>query len=303
MNTKTLDQELKQLSASGMTVTLLNALDFVIPGSYHNSTNLRDMVQLQANQPKAIRTMNITKEAERLYAEDEGAQRAMQLYKLTDQADKAVAAAALANKVGSTFKALSFLTRFTPKADTVQTIDLCLKVTVEAMAYLSLHGMSLSGVGDWAKMVTQAETYSNESALRMAALIGVDGLIPLGPDFVSKVTDTITGSSMAWGDNALFKQISGFLPGGSVEEKASFIQGTFAAATTPIQSFIEKTGLTREKAIGQLKSFTDFSDDKLDYAAAFLDASTSYMTQTGVQTVARHFVGKAIETAPEGAIV
>ena len=46
MNSKTLDQELKQLSASGMTVTLLNALDFVIPGSYHNSTDLRGMVQL-----------------------------------------------------------------------------------------------------------------------------------------------------------------------------------------------------------------------------------------------------------------
>jgi hypothetical protein len=302
MNSNKLDQELKQLSAGGMTVTLLNALDFVIPGSYHNSTSLRDMVQSQGSQPMAIRQTNITNEAERLYAEDEGAQKAVQLYKLTDQADKAVAAAALANKIGSRFGALSFLTKFTPKADTVQTIDLCLKVTVEAMAYLSLHGMSLSGVGDWAKMVTQADRYSNESALRLAAIIGVDGLIPLGPDFVSKVTDTLGGTSMGWGNNALFKQISGFLPGESEEEKGAFIQTTFQAATAPIKGFIEKTGLTREKAVGQLKSFTDFSDDKLDYAAAFLDASTSYMSQTGVQTVARHFVGKAIERVDQGAI-
>lgn len=273
---------------------MLNAMDFVIPGEYHNSTSIGDMIQVLADQPKAMRQLAIKNEAERLYNEDEGAQRALYLYKLTDRADKAVAAAALANKVGSRFKALSFLTKFTPKADTVQTIDLCLKVTVEAMSYLSLHGISFEGVGGWAKMISQPDRYSNESALRMAAIIGIDGLIPLGPDFLAKVTDTLN-DGVGWGDNALFKQLSQYLPGDGVEAKGGFIRETFAKATAPIGEFIGRTGLTREKAVGKLKDFTDFSDDKLDYAAAFLDASTSYMSQTGVQTVARHFVQKAME--------
>ena len=53
--------------------------------------------------------------------------------------------------------------------------------------------------------------------------------------------------------------------------------------------------MTREKMGDSVKTFTDVSDDALDYVAAFIDASTSYMTQTGVQTVARHFTQKAMK--------
>ena len=295
MNSKLLDSELRQLSSGGMTVTLMKALDFVIPGDYNNSTQMNEMVRFVANNPGAVRATAISKRAEELFAADEGAKRAINLYKLTDKADKAVAAAALANKVGSRFKVLSFLTKFTPKADTVQTIDLCLKMTVEALSYLSLHGMSVQGIRDWAKMITQPDTYSNESALRIAAIIGFDGLIPLGPDFLGKVTDTISGDSVAWKDNALFNQVSGFIPGGGVEEKVGFIQNIVSTASAPVEAFISKTGMTREKMVDSVKTFTDVSDDALDYVAAFIDASTSYMTQTGVQTVARHFTQKAMK--------
>jgi hypothetical protein len=295
MNSKLLDNELRQLSKSGITVTLMKTLDFVIPGDYNNSTQLTEMVRFVGKTTGAVRQTAIAKRAEELYAADEGAQRAIKLYKLTDKADKAVAAAALANKVGSRFKILSFLTKYTPKADTVQTIDLCLKMTVEAIAYLSLHGMSVEGIGDWAKMITQPDSYSNESALRIAAIIGFDGLIPLGPDFLGKVTDTINGDGIAWKDNALFNQVSGFIPGGSLGEKTGFISNIISTASAPVEAFVSKTGLTREKMVESVKTFTDVSDDALDYVAAFLDASTNYMTQTGVQTVARKFAQEATE--------
>ena len=295
MSSKLLDNELRQLSKTGMTVTLMKALDFVIPGDYNNSTQMAEMVRFVGKTTGAVRQTAIAKRAEELYAADEGAQRALKLFKLTDKADRAVAAAALANKVGSRFKVLSFLTKFTPKADTVQTIDLCLKMTVEALSYLSLHGMSVEGIGDWAKMITQPDRYSNESALRIAAIIGFDGLIPLGPDFLGKVTDTIDGGGVAWKDNALFNQVSGFIPGGSLEEKTGFISNIVSTASAPVEAFVSKTGLTREKMVDSVKTFTDVSDDALDYVAAFIDASTSYMTQTGVQTVARHFAQQATE--------
>ena len=73
MNSKLLDSELRQLSSGGMTVTLLNALDFVIPGDYNNSTQMNEMVRFVANNPGAVRATAISKRAEELFAADEGA--------------------------------------------------------------------------------------------------------------------------------------------------------------------------------------------------------------------------------------
>lgn len=291
----TLDQELKELSTSGLTVMVLKGLDFVIPGDYTNSTSLDQMIEFAAGDLRDGRTQAIANHVEKLYAEDSGAQRAVSLYKLTDKADKVVAAAALANKIGSRFKILSFLAKYTPKADTVQTIDLCLKLTVEALAYLSLHGLSIDGLSDWGKIISKTDGYSNESALRIAAIIGLDGLIPLGPDFLSKVAGALDGDDLGFTDNALFKKMADYIPGGGMEEKTAVIKNVISNASAPIDSFISRTGLTRDKVIGTMKKYTDLADDKLDYAAAFLDASTAFITQTGVQTVARHLTAQGLE--------
>lgn len=291
----TLDQELKDLSTGGLTVMTLKALDFVIPGEYNNSTSLHQMIEFVAGDLRDGRTAGIANHIEQLYAEDSGAQRAVSLYKLTDKADKAVAAAALANKIGNKFKVLSFLSKYTPKADTIQTVDLCLKLTVEALAHLSLRGLSIDGLSDWAKIISKTDGYSNESALRIAAIIGIDGLIPLGPDFLSKVADALNGDDLGFADNALFKKLSDFIPGGGVGEKTEVIKSVVSKASAPIDAFISRTGLTREKVVGTMKKYTDMSDDKLDYAAAFLDASTAFITQTGVQSVARHLTAQGLE--------
>ena len=93
----------------------------------------------------------------------------------------------------------------------------------------------------------------------------------------------ISLTGVAWKDNALFNQVSGFIPGGGVEEKVGFIQNIVSTASAPVEAFISKTGMTREKMVDSVKTFTDSSDDALDYVAAFFCASTSYWTQTGVQ--------------------
>lgn len=296
MSSSTLNQELNELSTSGLTVMTLKALDFVIPGEYNNSTSLEEMVTFVAGDDMLDgRRDGIVNHIEQLYAEDAGARRAVKLYKMTDVADKAVAAAALANKIGSSFKILSFLSKYTPKADTVQTIDLCLKLTVEALAHLSLRGLDIDGVSDWANMINKKDSYSNESALRIAAIIGIDGFIPLGPDFLSIVADKMDKGDLGFADNALFKKVSDHIPGGGVGEKTEVIKSVFKKASAPIDGFISRTGLTREKVVATMKKYTDLSDDKLDYAAAFLDASTAFVSQTGVQTVARHLTAKSLE--------
>lgn len=290
MSSESLSQELSALSSKSLTTLSLSALDFVIPGSYQNTTSLDDMVQVVTGDIRVGRLQAISNHVDQLYAEKKGAQRAVWLYKLTDSADKAVAAASLANKVGSRFAVLSLFEKLTPKADTSQTIDLCLKLTVEALAYLSLHGFSKESVGNWISSLGVDGQYSNESALRLAAIIGFDGLIPLGPDFLSKVTDQLKGGKLPWSDNALFKKVADQIPGSSLLDKSGFVGDLVGKASAPIETFTNRVGLSREKVVGSLQKFTDISDSKLDYLAAFLDASTDYMTHTGVQSVARHLV-------------
>lgn len=290
-----LSQELSELPARSLTTLTLSALDFVIPGDYQNVTHLEEMVKAVTGDVRVGRIQAIANHVDQLYAEDSGARRAVFFYGLGDSADKLAAAASLANKVGERFSALSLLAKFTPKADTTQTLDLCLKLTCEALAHLSLRGMSKDALSQWAEDLNRGEHYGNESALRLAALIGLDGLLPLGPDFLAKVGSALSEGGLGWSDNALFRKLAEHLPGGGTEEKAGFVSSVLHKATAPIGAFIERTGLTREKVVGSIKKVTDISDDKLDYAAAFFDASTSYMSHTGVQTVARHLTDQAAE--------
>jgi hypothetical protein len=290
-----LSQELSELPARSLTTLTLSALDFVIPGEYQNVTDLETMVKAVSGDVRVGRIQAIANYVDQLYAEDGGARRAVFFYGLADSTDKFVAAAALANKVGERFGALSLLAKVTPKADTTQTLDLCLKLTCEALAHLSLRGLSKDGISQWAEDLNRGEHYGNESALRLAALIGLDGLLPLGPEFLTKVGSILSGGSLGWTDNALFRKLAEHLPGGGNDEKAGFVSSVLHKATAPINAFIERTGLTREKVVGSIKKVTDISDDKLDYAAAFFDASTSFMSHTGVQTVARHLTDQAGE--------
>jgi hypothetical protein len=292
MSSESLSDELSQLSQKSLTTLTLSALDFVIPGQYENTTSLDDMVQVVTGDVRAGRLQAISNHVDQLYAQDSGARRAVSLYHLTDATDKAVAAAALANKVGERVGILSFLTKFTPKADTSQTIDLCLKLTAEALAHLSLHGLSTESVGDWVKSLNGG-AYSNEAAMRMACIIGLDGLIPLGPDFLGKVTDKLSGDGLGWTSNPMFKKLSDYIPGGDIAAKTGFVGDLMKNVSAPVDSFVQRTGLTRDKVADKLRGLTDFADDKLDYVAAFLDASTNFMSHTGTQSVARHLVAQS----------
>jgi hypothetical protein len=52
--------------------------------------------------------------------------------------------------------------------------------------------------------------------------------------------------------------------------------------------------LTPDKVIDNLTQFVDVSKDKLDYLGAFLDMSVKYYEHTGVQTLTRRLVERAV---------
>jgi RNA binding activity-knot of a chromodomain/Agenet domain len=200
-----------------------------------------------------------------------------------------MATAALANKVGEKIGFLSFLSNITPKADVTQTIDLVLKIAVEIIAFSKLNG--LPSPNPQAFATTLSENYKDASLTRMIALVCLDGLLPLGPDFLSKIHTIITGTDVSVvAQNPVFLGVNSFLPGNNPTEKFGFITQAFNAVQGWMNGLVAKTGLTPQSISSHLGSFIQIADDNLDFVAAFLDQTTNYYEHTGIQTVARTLI-------------
>jgi hypothetical protein len=133
------------LPTSSMTVYMLRSLDFVVPGEWQNLVGFENTIRAVTGVTDKDLIEEIGEKAIALYKDpSEVYQKTLWLYQTIDRADNAIGAAALANKIGEKISFLGFLNRLTPKADTVQTIDLCLKVVVEAIAFCRLHGIPTS---------------------------------------------------------------------------------------------------------------------------------------------------------------
>jgi hypothetical protein len=276
-----------------MTVYMLRSLDFVVPGEWQNLVGFENTIRAVTGVTDRGEIEEIGQRAIALYNDPkEVYQQTLWLYQTIDRADNAIGAAALANKVGEKISFLSFLNQLTPKADTVQTIDLCLKLVVELIAFCRLHGLPTSIEAFRASLAN----YHNESVMRMAALIAVDGLIPLGPNFVLKAQSILSqvNTSQLEG-NATYQSISSAIPGSTTAGKLGFMGESFASANGWMSNFVASRGLTPEKVVAHLQQVMNTTDSKLDYLAAFLDMSTNYYEHTGTQTVARNLILRAAE--------
>ena len=61
-----------------------------------------------------------------------------------------------------------------------------------------------------------------------------------------------------------------------------------------LDGLVSQNNLTTSSVTGNLTKFIDVSKDKLDYLGAFLDMSVKYYRHTGVQTLARRLVERAV---------
>ena len=279
------------LPTSGMTVYMLRALDFIVPGEWQNLVGFDNTIRAVTGVTDRDLIEEIGDRAIALYKDpSEVYQQILWLYQTVDRADSAIGAAALANKIGEKISFLGFLNQLTPKADTVQTVDLCLKLAVEVIAFSRLHGIPTSIDA----FRTSLSNYHHESVMRMAALIAVDGLIPLGPNFILKTQSILTQLQPSQLEsNATYQSISSAIPGGSTSGKLSFIGQSFASVQGWMNNFVASRALTQQQVVGHLQQFMNVADSKLDYLAAFLDLSTNYYEHTGTQTVARNLILRA----------
>jgi hypothetical protein len=290
---KSIVELVNELPTSGMTVMALNALDFVVPGEWQNISGFENMVTIVTGETDQSMIQQIGERAITLYNDPaEGYQRAVWLYQTANSIGGKLGAAALANKIGSSVSFLSFLEKITPKADKAQAIDFSIKVVAEIIAYAKINGIPGDGVAEFMGAVGD---YGKESIMRLAALTCFDGLVPLGPDFLRKMEEFVSGlvpndltSSPA------FSAIASVIPGGNTEGQMGFIQQGFGSIKGWMGNFVSSKNLTPESVVGSLKNFIDISDDKLDYVAVFLDETTNYFDYTGVQTVARRLIERAV---------
>src|SRR5690606_22629454 len=115
-------------------------------------------------------------------------QRAVWLYGTAETMSTMIGAASLADKVGESWSMLRFIRWLTPKADRAQALDFGIKTVIEMLAFCHINGLPGDHVGDFVKALAH---YKDEALLRMAALISVDGLLPLGPDFLDKALTAV----------------------------------------------------------------------------------------------------------------
>ncbi|MCH9054732.1 hypothetical protein [Parathermosynechococcus lividus] len=282
-----------QLPSGGITVMSLKALDFVIPGQWQNIVGFDNTIRHVTGETDPALVRQIGERAVRLFNDrSQGYQRALWLYQTVDNTDALLGAAALANKVGEKISFLGFLDKITPKPERAQAIDLSIKLIVEILAFCQINGIPGDSLSDFLRALGD---YGGESLMRMAALICFDGLIPLGPDFLLKCLNTL--HSLQPNDlqeNPTFKAISSVVPGGSPAGQLGFILQSVGAVQGWMSQFVASRDLTPEKVVNSLQNFIELSKENLDYLGAFLDMTTNYYYHTGVQTLARRLIERAV---------
>ena len=290
---KSIPDYVNRLPKRSVTVYVLRSLDFVVPGEWENTVDFEEMVMKVTGEKDPSLVRAVTQRADALFLDrSERYRRAYNFYTIADSTDRLLATAALANKIGERVRFLSILERFTPKADKAQTIDFSMKLTIELLNFCLINGIPGDSIGDF---VAALGDYSKESLMRMAALVCLDGIMPLGPDFsrmVINTLDKLTPDELA--GNSTYKQIQSAIPGSDNTGKLAFVLKSVDSVKGWMEGFVAKNNLTSEQVFKSIQNFVDVSDNRLDYWSAFVDMTTNYYTHTGTQTLARRIIERAV---------
>ncbi|MCC5897614.1 MAG: hypothetical protein JJU32_06805 [Phormidium sp. BM_Day4_Bin.17] len=290
---KSIQKRVDDLPTRNLTIFSLNALDNIVPGKWDNLVGWDNTIKTITQESDPAILDLVSRRAIALYDDkSQGYQTALWLYDTIDRTGSALGTAALGNKIGEKIPLLGFLSKLTPKAEKAQTIDLSLKLVVEVVAFCKINGIPGDSLGDFLRSLSD---YGGESLMRMSALVCFDGLIPLGPNFIQAVSSRLNGlSPKELEDNSQYKSIKSEIPGKNSDSKLSFIGESFDSVKGWMGDLVSSNDLTPQKVSNGLQGFIDFSEDRLDYLAAFLDMSTDYYRHTGVQTLARRLIERSL---------
>src|SRR5262249_5469359 len=124
----------------------------------------------------------------------QGYQRGLWLYQTVDSVQGLGGFASFVNKLGESVSFLGFLRKITPQADTTQAVDFAVKLVTEVVAFCKINGIPGDRITDFVESLADCR---HEALMRMAALIAVDGVLPLGPDFMDKALSLLDKTGVA----------------------------------------------------------------------------------------------------------
>ena len=280
------------LPRRSMTVRLMHALDWIVPGEYTNLVGFEETVRAISGESDFDYIQSVGRRAINLYNDpSQGYQRGLWIYRATDSVQGMAGVTALFAKLGEDLGILGWLRNLTPKEDTTQAIDLAIKLTAEIVAFTTLNGIPGDRVGDFVESLTDAR---HETRMRLATLVAADGVLPLGPDFIQKAVAMLGRGSGQLAENDRFRRLRGMIPGDSVSEQQNFMEHGLSSVKDWVGDFVAKNDITQNRVVQSVSRISDKMEGKLDYAAAFLDMTTDYFEHTGVQSVARSLVTRAV---------
>ncbi len=281
-----------KLPKGGLTVTALQTLDKFLPGQWENIVGFDNTIRKVTGETDEAMVTAIGERAIALFNDkSQGYQTALWLYETVDSASGLLGAAAMANRIGQD-SFLGFLKNITPKPEKAQTIDLVAKLVAEIVAFCKINGIPGNSLGDF---LSALGDYSGESLMRMAALVSFDGIIPLGADFTTKALNLIKGMGPSDLDhNPTFKGIKDEIPGDDSKGKLNFMTESFESTKGWMDKFVADKGITQNALVDGIAGFAEGSKSKLDYLGAFLDVSVKYYEHTGIQTLARRLIERAV---------
>jgi hypothetical protein len=281
------------LPENNLTVKMLKALDFAAPGQWRNLVGFEHTIRALTGETDQAMIQKIGERAIALYNDkNQGYQRAVWLYQTVESMSNVLGFSAMVNKIGEKVGLLHFLNRITPRAERAQAIDFSVKLVTELAAFTAINGIPGDSVGDFVKSLAN---YKDEALMRMVALMCVDGLLPLGPHYVDRALGHLkTGGTSALQESDSFQRIQSAIPGGSTAGQLGLIQQGVASAGEWMNSFTKQHNLDAQTIVSHLQQFMHISGDKMDFVAAFIDQTTDYYEHTGIQSVARSLIERAV---------
>jgi hypothetical protein len=285
-------ERLDRLPRRNLTVLALKGISTLVPGEWHNTTSASELIAgvIGSDDPALI--TQVRQRADELSnARHEGYGRALSLYDAVNRSQKAAGGLRILANVGGALPLVKRVANLTPTSDTLQAVDLSLKVAAEMLAFTQVNGLP----GDsFAEFGASLNEYAGEARVRMAALICFDALLPLGDQALQRL-DTLLGQV---GRKELrlspaYAGMAAMIPGRGDDAHLSFLRRGVDQWLGWAGGFVGGLGLSGQKAVRALESTLGPWQGGFEQLATFLDAFTDTYQHTGVQAVARRLVERA----------
>ena len=285
-------ERLERLPRRGLTVLALQGISTLVPGGWTNIRSAEALIKEVIGDDDPALIARIRSRADLLSrARAEGYGRALSLYDAVNRSQHAAGRVRLLATVSAGLPLLKRLADLTPPGDTLQAVDLSLKVAAELLAFTQVNGLPGDSFGAFGAALAD---YAGEARVRMAALICFDALLPLGDQALQRL-DGLLGAAGHKDLQRLpaYRQMAGLMPGSGDQAHLSFLRRGVNQWLGWAGGFSSELALTAQSAVQAVESTLGPWQGRLDQFAVFLDAFTDTYAHTGVQAVARRLVERA----------